>query len=111
MTATTPLEREVLAITHKWRLRGGKTARGRDQKKMLAFARAAGADGARSLGQVGAAHVIRYWRFCRERGMSDAVMMQHFYALRHLWALAGEPGEPPRPRLEKTQDCSKSVWP
>ncbi len=134
----TPLEQDVMRLTHRWLLRGGnatrsgkaakgkptcrknahdngsktertsklpgngKTSRARDRKKMLNFASEAGAEGPRCMAEVGKAHVIRYWK--RRRDLSDAVKMQHFYALRHLWQLAGKAGGPPAPKLTSELD-------
>jgi len=51
---------------------------------------------AHSLGEVGARHVILYWRATRD--LSDATRYNHWLALRILWWLAGKAQEPPAPR-------------
>lgn len=85
----------VRELTHDYVRKGGKANRKQQRDRMLAFARHAQALGACEMGQVGARHVIRYWK--DHRALSDATLLNHWYALCVLWKLSGKDGEPPKP--------------
>ena len=94
------LLKEVEALSHAYVRKGGKDNRRQQRARMLAFAEHAAASGAHSLGQLGKAHVIDYWKSHREFAASTAY--SHWLAIRDLWQLAGKVGEPPRPRPPAT---------
>ena len=89
------LQQQVQELTRAYVRKGGKDNRRQQTARMLAFAAHCEALGAREMGQVGATHVIRYWK--ASTGLSDATRYSHWLAIRELWGLAGKPGEPPRP--------------
>lgn len=86
---------QVQALAHGYARKGGKDNRRQQVSRMLAFARFCEAEGVSDKGQVGARHVIRYWRHTRH--LSGATLYNHHRALCILWDLAGLPGVPPRP--------------
>lgn len=88
----------VRELTHDYVRKGGKTNRKQQRDRMLAFARHAQALGASEMGQVGARHVISYWK--AHRGFKDVTLAAHWYALSVLWKLAKKAGEPPKPWKE-----------
>lgn len=90
------LIKQVENKTHEYVRKGGKDNRKQQRARMLAFAAFASTIGAREMGQVGATHVIRYWKAHRE--LSDATLYSHWLAIRELWVIFGKSGEPPRPR-------------
>lgn len=94
----------VNKLTHAYACKGGKTNRRQQRKRMQAFAKHAANMGANSLGQVGARHVINYWKI--NRSLSPATAYNHWLAIRELWQLADKSGEPPRPfmRNEHSQN-------
>lgn len=89
------LQRQVMQLSSAYVRKGGKDNRRQQRARMLAFAAHAEALGAYSLGQVGAVHVIRFWKAHREQ--SAATAYGYWLALCELWELAGKPGKPPRP--------------
>lgn len=95
------LVQEVQRLSDSYVRKGGKDNRRQQRARMLAFAEHAAAMGASSLGQVGAAHVVRYWK--AHRDLSDPTLYSHWLAIRELWRLADKPGDPPRPRLASEQ--------
>ena len=90
------LVQEIETLTGEYVRKGGKRSRHDRKALMLAFAGHAEASGARAMGQVGGMHVIRYWK--AHRGLKDATLRNHWYALCDLWELANTPGHPPKPR-------------
>lgn len=92
------LRDDIFQLTHGWASRGHKANRARQRRMMLTFADFAEAAGARQIGMLGGRMVIRYWKHLRALGRSYATQMDHWRALRELWALAGIPGEVPAPR-------------
>ena len=50
------------------------------------------------MGQVGARHVISYWK--ASEGLSDATRYAHWLAIQELWRAANKVEEPPRPRIK-----------
>lgn len=95
-----PLEREVEKLMREAILKGGKGNRIQQRGRMMAFARHAAALGARSMGQVGDSHVIRYWKASRG-SLEDVTRYSHWLALRELWRMAGKLKEPPKPWTTK----------
>nr|AFN66378.1 hypothetical protein pM02_c6_31 [uncultured bacterium] len=91
------LLKEIEALAHGYSRKGGKDNRRQQRARMLAFGEHCAAMGADSLGQLGARHVISYWRSNRDLG--DRTLYAHWLAVRQLWQLAGKGCEPPRPRL------------
>lgn len=89
------LVQQVQELTRTYVRKGGKDNRRQQAARMLAFAAHCEALGAREMGQVGAIHVIRYWKASTD--LSDATRYSHWLAIRKLWFLAGKPAEPPRP--------------
>ena len=47
------------------------------------------------LGQLGGAHVIRYWR--AHRDLADGTLYHYWLAFCVLWRFAGKAGKPPKP--------------
>lgn len=90
------LLQEVEELTNKYVNKGGKQSRKDRRALMLGFAGHAQASGANNLGQVGARHVIRYWK--AHRSLKDSTQRNHWYALCDLWELAKKPEKPPKPR-------------
>ncbi len=90
------LVQQVEQLTDEYVRKGGKRSRNDRRALMIAFASHAAASGAHGMGQVGATHVIRYWK--AHRGLKDATLRNHWYALCDLWELANKPGHPPKPR-------------
>lgn len=86
---------EVEFLTRQYVRKGGKDNRRQQRNRMLAFAEHCAKQGQNSLGQIGRAHVISYWK--ATQNLSNATRYSHWRALVTLWQLAGKPGEPPRP--------------
>ena len=86
---------EVENLSRGYVRKGGKDNRRQQAARMMAFAAHCEAIGAREMGQIGATHVIRYWK--ASTGLSDTTRYSHWLAIRELWKLAGKPNEPPRP--------------
>lgn len=86
---------EVEQLTRSYVRKGGKTNRRQQRARILAFADFCGQQGQNSLGQVGKAHVISYWKATKH--LSDSTRYNHWRALVTLWGLAGKSGEPPKP--------------
>lgn len=94
------LTSQVEALASPFVRKGNKGHRIRQRAQMLAFAAHAEGLGATEIGQVGATHVVKYWKACRgKKALSFATQMDHWRAIRELWILANKPGEPPRPRI------------
>lgn len=91
-----PLEREVEKLTRGVVLKGSKANQDQQRSRMMAFARQSAALGARSMGQVGVSHVIRYWKASRLI-LEDRTRYHHWLALCVLWQLAGKLQPPPKP--------------
>lgn len=91
------LQTEIRRLVSGYVRRGGKANRRQQARRMLAFADFCAQQGAKSLAQIGARHVIRYWRSEMMQQLSDRTREAHFYALVTLWRLAGKTGTPPRP--------------
>mgnify|MGYP003583643737 CR=1 FL=1 len=89
------LSQQVQELTRAYVRKGGKDNRRQQAARMMAFAAHCEAIGAREMGQIGATHVIRYWK--ASTGLSDTTRYSHWLAIRELWKLAGKPNEPPRP--------------
>lgn len=83
---------------HAYAAKGHKGNRSQQVARIHAFAQHAYNLGARSLGQVGATHVIRYWKANRHR--TDGTLYNHWLALCLLWEMSGKPGTPPEPRYQ-----------
>lgn len=87
--------REVEQLTRGYVRKGGKDNRRQQRARMLAFAEFCALQGQNSLGQVGKAQVIAYWK--AHRHLSDTTLYSHWRALAVLWELSGKPEEPPKP--------------
>lgn len=90
------LVQQIEILTGEYVRKGGKRSRLDRRALMIAFAGHAQASGAREIGQVGSTHVIRYWK--AHRGLKDATLRNHWYALCDFWELAEKPGQPPLPK-------------
>ncbi len=97
------LIQQVELLTNEYVRKGGKDNRMQQRSRMLAFAAHASTLGAREMGQVGATHVIRYWK--AHRHLADSTLKQHWHALQVLWALSGKAGDPPPPWKKKPQQA------
>lgn len=102
------LLREVEVVARAYVRKGGKDNRRQQRARMLAFAEHAAASGVNSLGQLGKAHVIAYWKSHRE--LATATAYSHWLAIRQLWKLGGKSGEPPKPRAQE-KAASPSLHP
>lgn len=89
---------QVEKLSRAYVRKGGKDNRRQQRARMLAFAKHAARLGAREMGQVGARHVISYWK--ASEGLSDATRYAHWLAIRELWRAANKVEEPPRPRIK-----------
>lgn len=98
---------QVEQLTHAYVRKGGKDNRKQQRARMLAFAAHAAGSGASEMGQVGASHVIRYWK--AHRGLSDATIYSHWLSLRELWRLSGKTEEPPKPRTKELPEAKPSL--
>jgi hypothetical protein len=87
---------QVEALTRPYAAKGGKDNRRQQRARMMAFADHCAAHGAAEIGQVGARHVISYWK--GRRHLSEATAYSHWLAIRELWQIAGKQGDPPRPK-------------
>lgn len=93
------LVQQVEQLTESYVRKGGKDNRKQQRSRMLAFAAHAEAAGAREMGQVGATHVVKYWK--AHRDLADSTLYSHWRALAELWKLSGKTGEPPLPWKKK----------
>ena len=91
------LREEVAWAARGYLRKGGKQNRGQQFRRMCQFARFCEREGMRSLAQVGARQVIRYWRSEAMLDLSDSTRQSHYYALCTLWKLSGKPTSPPMP--------------
>lgn len=82
-------------LSDEYVLKGGKRSRQDRVAIMKGFAEHVEASGTREIGQVGASHVIRYWK--SHRGLKEATLQNHWYALCDLWKLSKKSGKPPQP--------------
>jgi len=96
------LVQQVERLTDNYVRKGGKDNRKQQRARILAFAAHAEASGAREMGQVGATHVVRYWK--AHRDLSDATLYSHWLALVELWKLSGKVGSPPAPRKKQATE-------
>lgn len=88
--------KEAEFLTREYVRKGGKTNRRQQRARILAFADFCGQQGQNSLGQIGRAHVVAYWK--ANRHLSDATLYNHWCALVTLWKLSGKSGSPPKPK-------------
>lgn len=91
------LQTEIRGLTSAYMRQGGKTNRRQQLRRMLAFGDFCEQEGVRSLAQVGARHVVRYWKSEPVLQLSDRTREGHYYAVAALWRIAGKPGKPPKP--------------
>jgi len=90
---------EVEVLSRSYVRKGGKDNRRQQRARMLVFAEFCAGEGAHSLAQVGAAHVIRYWR--ANIHLSDSTRYNHWRAFCVLWLLCGKSVKPPKPHPPK----------
>lgn len=88
---------QIDELTRGYGRKGGKRNRAQQRARMAAFGVFCESLGVTHLGQVGARHVIRYWKSPVMQSYSDRTRMGHYYALEVLWRCAGKPEKPPRP--------------
>ena len=86
---------QVQKLTRGYVRKGGKTNRKQQAARMMAFASHAEALGAHEMGQVGANHVLSYYRAIRR--FSESTRYSHYRAIATLWMLAGKFGNLPIP--------------
>lgn len=86
---------QVEALTRPYAAKGGKDNRRQQRARMMAFATHCAAHGAAEMGQVGARHVVSYWK--ASIALSGPTRYSHWLAIRELWRLSGKVGDPPRP--------------
>lgn len=98
---------EVKKLTHSYAAKGGSDNRKQQISRMIAFSTFVRGEGVNSLGQVGKAQVIRYWKV--HRHLSDATLYSHWRAIAILWQLADKVGEPPRPRLASNSKSTSDI--
>lgn len=97
---------QVRVLVRGYTRKGGKDNRRQQAARMIAFAHFCESMGVSEVRQVGARHVIRYWRQCRH--LSIPTLYNHHRALCLLWGLAGLPAVPPKPKLVRSDDCEQS---
>ncbi len=73
---------------------GAKENRQRQHKCMSEFVGHCERLGARSLGQIGGSHVVKFWK--ANRHLEDRTLEKYWYAILTLWDVTGLPGEPPK---------------
>lgn len=91
---------QVQMLVRGYVRKGGKANRRQQAARMIAFAYFCEAVGVREKGQVGARHVIQYWRQCRH--LSVPTLYNHYRALCILWGLADLSGVPPKPKFVRS---------
>lgn len=91
------LRREIQLLAHDYVRKGGKQNRRKQAKRMIALGAFSEGLGCQAIGELGKRHVMEFWK--AHRGLSDAVLYQHWLAFRELWRLAGKKDELPKPRL------------
>lgn len=101
------LVKKIELLTHDYASKGSKKARNQQRARMLAFGTHCYMLGARTLDEVGARHVIRYWK--ANRTLSDATLKEHYRAISKLWQLAGKTDTPPAPRLKSTTESAPNA--
>lgn len=89
------LQKYVKELAHDYVRKGGKDNRRQQLSRMLAFAAYCESLGTFQMGQVGAKHVISYWK--SNRALTGPTRYNHWLAIRELWRLSGKAGDPPRP--------------
>jgi len=89
------LTNQVQKLASGYMRKGGKINRRQQAARMIAFASHAEALGAREMGQVGAKHVMAYYR--AQNALSYSTRYNHYRAIVLLWDLAGKTGVPPAP--------------
>ena len=89
------LVEQVEALARGYVRKGGKTNRKQQAARMMAFATHCEGLGAAEMGQVGANHVISYYR--ATAALSASTRYNHYRSLVALWKLAGKNGLPPEP--------------
>lgn len=99
---------QVERLTDNYVRKGGKDNRKQQRDRMLAFAAHAEASGAQEMGQVGATHVVRYWK--AHRDLADTTLYSHWRALVLLWKLSGKTGDPPVPRKKKPLSLKEKLF-
>lgn len=92
------LVQQVAMMVHGYVRKGGKDNRKQQAARMLAFACFCEKEGVKDIGQVGARHVVRYWK--ANRHLASATLYNHYRALCHLWVLSDKLGQPPAPLPE-----------
>lgn len=92
------LVQEIKALANAYVRKGGKENRKQQRARMIAFAAYAATMGAYSIGQIGKAHVIQYWK--ANRHLADPTLYNHWRAVCILWGLAGKSGPPSKPRYK-----------
>lgn len=89
------LVEQVEALARGYVRKGGKTNRKQQAARMMAFATHCEGLGAAEMEQVGANHVISYYR--ATAALSASTRYNHYRSLVALWKLAGKNGLPPEP--------------
>jgi len=89
------LRREIERLAHDYVRKGGKKNRRKQAKRMIALGTFAETLGCKHIGELGKRHVIGFYK--AHRGLSDAVIYQHYLAFRKLYELAKKPNDPPAP--------------
>jgi hypothetical protein len=92
---------EIRQMTHPYRRKGGKGHRKEQVGRMLVFGQFVRKKGAQSMGQVGRAHAIGFWK--ANRHLANATLRSYWYSLCILWELAGKNGQPPKPFYKSTE--------
>lgn len=100
------LIKQVESLTNEYVRKGGKDNRTQQRNRMLDFAALASSLGAQDMGQVGAMHVVRYWK--AHRHLEDSTLKQHWHALKVLWRLSKKTGFPPEPWKKKPVEAALS---
>jgi hypothetical protein len=89
------LVEQVQTLARGYVRKGGKMNRKQQAARMVAFASHCEGLGAVEMGQVGANHVLSYYR--ATAALNASTRYNHYRALVTLWQLAGKAGLPPEP--------------
>lgn len=97
------MEHWIRTNTHDYVRKGSKASRRKTVTRMIDITKniAANEHGVKRPTQIGKAHIRRYYR--RHEHLSDRTLMDHYYAIKHLWELLDRPKPPPKPPM-KTQE-------
>lgn len=98
----------IKSHAHDYTRKGSRTYRRTVVKRMIEIANDIKdhEKGVHLPNQIGRAHIHRY--YARQAHLSDRTLQDHYYVIRHLWALTGRTTLPPKPpAMKKTNTRNK----